>query len=100
MAEEKVTRFGEVVGFNVEGWTTEDVNSWRGVLQAKLTQRAFGALEDYANECAASNAQSMNLLTQEGIALAVKKQGLVMGLKLALEFLTELGTKEEEQKDE
>lgn len=95
----RVTRFGEVTEFAIEGWTTEEANVWKQILSGGITKKAFGALENYANVCAQNNSQSMNLLTQEGTMMALKRQGIVMGIKIAIEFLTE-GLLEDEKESE
>lgn len=92
-----ISRFGDELVSVIDGWSNEDTEKFAEVLKSPLVRKALGALEEHANEIALQNATGMNLLSQEGVMAALKRQSTVAGMKMALEFLASLGEKEDGQ---
>ena len=91
------SRFVDGDTISVADWTKEDSRSFEKLLQSPLVQKALRCLEETANEMASANHNSMNLQTQEGVSTAMRRQAEVLGMKRAIEILTQLATTEEEE---
>lgn len=81
-------------------WTSADREQWAQTIQLPIVRKALKVVEETANQMLYGLGLSLDVGTEEGRLVAVRRQGNAKGIKAALEILQEMAADDEPEQEE